>query len=489
MGTFELIGKNTIWGAHSFFSGGGFGDLGVEYGCNLPVLTACELLEDRADLIRDNFPNTHVFEGDIWGLKNEITSKLDQMLGTYHPWLMLLSPPCQGMSSNGAGRIQSAIRSGARPQEDERNRLLLPGLELVEKFKPDWFILENVKRMENTIIRNEMNEPENILDTVTRRTLPLGYTVRSTILDFRKLGVPHNRERLITIGCRIPEITKLVKPIKQAFTKSPSYLHPISTFGPESGRDFLTISDTIGHLPKLDAQKKMLDSKDALHRVPKWNDKHYFWMSSTPEGKSALDNNNCKSCSYENTEKDLYCKCGELLAKPSILRKSWKCKCGDIVSIKKNNCPSCGLKATDEIVERLELIRAFKTSYRRMRLDRPASTLTMNSGVISSDMKGHPVQNRVLSLREILILSTFEQSQNSSFPWSGKYSFGKYDKQSAEDKIIRQVVGESIPPLASATIVRRLMEIDTRVTLKLPNLLTDNPQNNFSTDQLKFQFG
>ena len=79
------------------------------------------------------------------------------------PWLLTLSPPCQGMSANGAGRISSSIRSGKRPKEDERNRLILPGISILENLQPDWFILENVCRMENTVIRNEKNEPENIL--------------------------------------------------------------------------------------------------------------------------------------------------------------------------------------------------------------------------------------------------------------------------------------------------------------------------------------
>ena len=43
-----------------------------------------------------------------------------------------------------------------------------------------------------------------------------------------------------------------------------------------------------------------------------------------------------------------------------------------------------------------------------MQSDRVASTLTTNSGVISSDIKGHPTQNRVLSLREIMILSSLQ---------------------------------------------------------------------------------
>ncbi|MBG30639.1 MAG: hypothetical protein CMI31_11655, partial [Opitutae bacterium] len=412
MSNLNLLGKDTIFAAHSFFSGGGFGDLGIEHGCRLPVLTACELLEDRAKLISNNFGETHVFQGDIWELKDHMVSTIEKMLSGNRPWLMLLSPPCQGMSSNGAGRIQAAIRDGKRPNEDERNRLILPGIDLVERFQPDWFILENVKRMENTIIRNEINEPENILDTIARRTLPLGYTVRSSILDFRKLGVPHNRERLITIGCRLPEITKVVPPQKEIFFKVPSYLHPVASHGPGTNNEFITLRKAIGHLPLLDAKSKIRDDADPLHRVPKWNENQYNWMSVTPEGKSAFENNKCAHCSYINNNSDLYCRCGELLPKPSTEREYWPCDCGEVVPISELVC-SCGTAKKDKVINKLDLIRGFKTSYRRLRMDRPASTLTMNSGVISSDMKGHPVQNRVLSLREILILSTFDQGLNS----------------------------------------------------------------------------
>ena len=148
----------------SIFSGGGLGDVGIEWGTGIPVLAACELLPSRAALIRKNFPQAHVFEGDIWNVKNDYISYFKDKLSGEPPWLLTLSPPCQGMSSNGAGRISASIREGKRPKEDERNRLILPGIEVLEALKPDWFILENVRRMENTIIRNEQNQPENILD-------------------------------------------------------------------------------------------------------------------------------------------------------------------------------------------------------------------------------------------------------------------------------------------------------------------------------------
>ena len=87
----------------------------------------------------------------------------------------------------------------------------------------------------------------------------------------------------------------------------------------------------------------------------------------------------------------------------------------------------------------------------------------MNSGVISSDLKGHPEQNRVLSIREILLLSTLERAN-----WKKTYSFEgiKYGRMKEQEtfskKLVREVIGESIPPLAMLRIVERLAELDAR---------------------------
>jgi DNA (cytosine-5)-methyltransferase 1 len=95
--------------------------------------------------------------------------------------------------------------------------------------------------------------------------------------------------------------------------------------------------------------------------------------------------------------------------------------------------------------------------------DKPGGTLTMNSGVISSDLKGHPVQNRVLSIREIILLSTLQNPR-----WKKAYSFEgiDYGRMKEEEvfskKLIREVIGESIPPLAMFRIVERLTDMDGR---------------------------
>jgi DNA (cytosine-5)-methyltransferase 1 len=96
-----------------------------------------------------------------------------------------------------------------------------------------------------------------------------------------------------------------------------------------------------------------------------------------------------------------------------------------------------------------------------MSWDKPASTLTMNSGVISSDMKGHPEQNRVLSLREILLLSTLDHSA-----WKKTYSFEgvRYGRMSPDEafskKLVREVIGESIPPLAMMKLVKHIQNLE-----------------------------
>jgi DNA (cytosine-5)-methyltransferase 1 len=88
----------------------------------------------------------------------------------------------------------------------------------------------------------------------------------------------------------------------------------------------------------------------------------------------------------------------------------------------------------------------------------------MNSGVISSDMKGHPDQNRVLSLREILILSTLDHAQ-----WNQKFSFEgiRYGRMKESEnfsiKLIREVIGESIPPLGMAQIVKHLIALEEQL--------------------------
>ena len=99
-----------------------------------------------------------------------------------------------------------------------------------------------------------------------------------------------------------------------------------------------------------------------------------------------------------------------------------------------------------------------------MNPDKPANTLTMNSGVVSSDVTLHYSMNRVLTLKEILRISTVTNTKNrhqdTNFPWHGKYDFSSAMTDldyNLQKNIIRQIIGECIPPLAMEKLVNALI--------------------------------
>ena len=427
--------------AVSLFSGGGLGDFAIENGLRIPVIASCELLPDRASLLRENYPDTRVFEGDIYENIDDIVTCSQIRLNKKRPWLVVLSPPCQGMSSNGLGRINKAKTQGKRPQTDVRNRLLLPGLEVATKLQPDVILFENVAGMVRAEI--EVEGVQKKLLSIISENLDSEYIVKACVMQVADYGVPHRRERLITIAVR-----KNVCPCVQdgIILCNTSILHATPTH-----KAHITINRSIGDLEELDALKYRQSQTDALHRVPKWTDWQYFCMKHTPEGKTAFDNMTCIVCNTAATNKaDLFCVCGEALPRPRKLCKLWECdECNT------TNKDKCCEKANH--VATHKLIRAFKTSYKRMRSDGVASTLTTNSGVISSDVKGHPTQHRVLSLRELLILSSLQlcSENEKDVSWEKEY------KVPESDTLLRHVVGEGIPPLFLYKLLAHLRVMTT----------------------------
>ena len=407
----------------SLFSSAGIGDLGVEYGCEIPVILSAELLSERGKLIRENYKSCEVVIGDIRKTKKTIISKAKEILGGKRPLLITLSPPCQGMSTNGAGKISAQVKKGKRPKHDERNKLLLPGLSIVKALQPEFFVIENVPNMKNTVIAFKKRKPKKLLELIPI-SVGRGYEILSFIVDFTYYGVPHKRKRLITMGRR----TGQKKSTIQSLTTGPKW------FDSGSKRDIVSIRNAIGNLYRT-------RKNDPLHNLPRMNKRHIDWASHIPKnsGKSAHFNA-CANidCKHIDEFRIVECtKCGTILPRPHIVEND-----GGIRPIK-----------------------GYKTSYRRMLPDEPANTITMNSGVTSSDNKFHYNQDRVLTLLEILVLSTVhdlpENKGFTKFPWSGKYTFEhSMDKADylLQKNLIRQALGESIPPLAMQRIVSSVLK-------------------------------
>ena len=405
----------------SLFSGAGVGDLGVEYGCRIPVKICVEKVPERAKLIDKVFDDCEVIIGDL--AKPKITTKVvttwKNKFPKKTPLLITISPPCQGMSTNGAGKIASQVHLGKRPKHDERNKLLLDGLKVVKNLEPEYILIENVPGMKNTIIMWKKKAPKKLIRMIEKE-LPKGYKFLSFVVDFADFGVPHHRKRLITVG-------------KWMGSKFETTLDIQETPPPWIRKNFtnhVSIKHTITDLCKTNAN-------DPLHREPRINEKHRKWIKAIPKysGKSA-HLNRCISCKHLDEFGIVTCtKCGEILPRPNVIEN-----------------------------QKPRAVKGYLTSYRRMNPNKPANTLTMNSGVVSSDVTLHYSMNRVLTLKEILristVINTKNQHHDTNFPWHGKYDFSSVMTDSdynLQKNIIRQIIGECIPPLAMKKLVNAII--------------------------------
>lgn len=422
--------------AISLFSSSGIGDLGLKAN-NIRTVAACELLPDRMKLFLNNHSEAKGFCGDIFQLKDSITQ---YYIDNYSqpPFVILATPPCQGMSSNGMGTLLRNLKKGIRPKFDPRNKLIIPAVEIVKSLQPEWVIFENVPNMTNTVIEDG-DGIINIIDYIYRE-LGDTYVGKPVVVDVADYGVPQHRKRLITI------LTK--NKYGKDYFKSNGTLCPEPKFGECESifvKRWKTLRDVIFDLPYLDSvEGKNVDRENPLHKVPLLDENKLLWISKTPEGQTAFSNQCINpECMYQgnrihgdmhdadgthksSNDTPLYCeKCGALLPRPHIV---------------------------DSQTGEVRLIKGFNTAYKRMCWDEPASTLTQNFQFVSSDRKIHPTQNRVLSLYEAMIIQTI-----SLYP----YKF-EIDGKQVSDGLIRDSIGESVPPLLIDEIAKHILYISKK---------------------------
>ena len=147
----------------------------------------------------------------------------------------------------------------------------------------------------------------------------------------------------------------------------------------------ITVREAIGNLPTLESNQK---SNIKFHNAPKHNDKHILWMKHTPTGKTALHNEVYYPQKADGTK-----------------------------------------------------IKGFATTYKRIEWDKPAPTVTMCNGAISSQNNVHPGRllpdgtysdARVLTLLELFRIMGLPDDWNVP-EW-------------ASENLVRKVIGEGIPP-------------------------------------------
>ncbi len=108
-------------------------ELGIE------VSVANELVERRAKLYSEIYPETEMISGNITNEK--IFNHVIESAKNKKVDCIMATPPCQGMST-----------AGQQNEEDERNKLIMPVMDAVRILKPNYVFIENVPKFLNTSI-------------------------------------------------------------------------------------------------------------------------------------------------------------------------------------------------------------------------------------------------------------------------------------------------------------------------------------------------
>lgn len=161
----------------------------------------------------------------------------------------------------------------------------------------------------------------------------------------------------------------------------------------------ITVEEAIGNLPSLESGET---SNIKYHFAPKHNAKHILWMKHTPTGKTAFENKVYFPQKDDGTR-----------------------------------------------------IKGFSTTYKRISWNKPAPTITMCNGAISSQNNVHPGRlkpdgtysdARVLTLKELMILTGLPDDWEVP-DW-------------ASESLIRKVIGEGVPPRLIEAIIKNMPRKD-----------------------------
>ncbi len=286
---------------------------------------------------------------------------------------------------------QGFSRAGKRYKNDVRNLLILPVINIVRDLRPRYVFIENVPQFVETYIT--VGDSDVLITDYIDAELSGNYNISVNTVDTKNYGVPQTRQRAVLLLTRKDVVKQWGLPAPEA--------------------SYVTLADAIWDLPSLDPFVKDVSEDELLELFPDYHAKieegkkvspwHFppehikrqvITMMHTPTGKTAFDN-----------EK--------------------------YVPIKADGTPVTGYKST----------------YRRLRWDDPASTVTMDNRKISSQNNVHP--GRYLGLDEngdVLYsdpraLTLFELMKIMSLPDDWPLP------SDVNPAFVRSIIGEGIPPV------------------------------------------
>ncbi len=179
----------------SFFSGGGFMDMGF-INAGFEVVFANEIDKVFAELHDEGISSWSIGHKKkfcaISSTKSLSDLNPDFILKSAFPkgvpeiWGIIGGPPCQDFTMNGKGEGFKGTRG----------KMTHVFLERIMKMKPAFFVMENVVGL---LMRKE---PKRILDTLLVKLISDNYYLDRTTLNALDYGVPQYRKRVFVVGFR-----------------------------------------------------------------------------------------------------------------------------------------------------------------------------------------------------------------------------------------------------------------------------------------------
>ena len=288
--------------------------------------------------------------------------------------------------------------AGNRDPEDPRNQLISYAIDIIKRVSPDFVMLENVPRQLSTKIRIG-GEIIKIPEYIKKEREEEYLFNRKTLAKAKDFGVPQLRERNINLLVKkkwnfrweFPEAVPVVT-LEEAIGDLPS-LDPLLHEG---------IKLTLEKFPDYEKKRIAGEQISKWHHPPVHPWRQVEWMMHTPTGTSAIFNEKFFPQKKDGTE-----------------------------------------------------IRAHHNHYRRMSWDKPARTVTMYNGYMSTLATVHPgrqyEKNGEILYSDARVLSVYELFIVMSIPLDWPVP------DWVDDSFLRFVIGEGIPSKMAKDILQNLL--------------------------------
>ena len=247
----------------SLFSNVGIAEAGLS-ALDVDMIYANELLKDRARFYSCVHPETEVVDGDI--TNDDIRTILVNKAKESNVNFVLATPPCQGMSE-----------AGNRFEFDERNQLITYAVDVIQRVKPEFAIIENVPTILHTKIFVDGNVM--LIPDYLKHVLSDYHFNSESLIKAMDHGIPQMRERNIYLLVRNDIDLVWEFPEKEPVVTLESAIGHLPSLDPmlREGLNF-----TLEKFPDFEIKRRKGLKVSPWHFPPTHSWKQVEWMMHTP---------------------------------------------------------------------------------------------------------------------------------------------------------------------------------------------------------------